>query len=80
MFWAVPVRQCFAAPSFHLLLLTLACLCLTGGQALGEQVAAGLADLEAEGKLAVHGAWFDISTGELWVMDAESGDFVRPEI
>ena len=39
-----------------------------------------VADLEAEGKLAVHGAWFDISTGELWVMDAESGDFVRPEI
>ncbi|MDP3315268.1 MAG: carbonic anhydrase, partial [Devosia sp.] len=34
--------------------------------------------LEAEGKLAVHGAWFDISTGELWVMDA-GGDFYRPE-
>jgi carbonic anhydrase len=33
--------------------------------------------LEAEGKLAVHGAWFDISTGELWIMD-ESGDFIRP--
>ena len=31
--------------------------------------------LEAEGKLAVHGAWFDISTGELWVMDNETGDF-----
>lgn len=39
-----------------------------------------VADLEAQGKLAVHGAWFDISTGELWVMDSESGDFVRPEI
>lgn len=39
-----------------------------------------VADLEAQGKLAVHGAWFDISTGELWVMDGESGDFVRPEI
>lgn len=37
-----------------------------------------VADLEASGKLAVHGAWFDISTGELWVMDNESGDFVRP--
>ena len=35
--------------------------------------------LEADGKLAVHGAWFDISTGELWVMD-EAGDFVRPEV
>jgi carbonic anhydrase len=34
--------------------------------------------LEAEGKLAVHGAWFDISTGELWVMNPE-GDFYRPE-
>jgi carbonic anhydrase len=39
-----------------------------------------VAALETEGKLAVHGAWFDISTGELWVMDGESGDFVRPEI
>lgn len=34
--------------------------------------------LEAEGELMVHGAWFDIATGELWVMD-EAGDFVRPE-
>jgi carbonic anhydrase len=33
--------------------------------------------LEGEGKLALHGAWFDISTGELWVMDAD-GDFIRP--
>lgn len=32
---------------------------------------------EAEGKLALHGAWFDISTGELWVMDV-NGDFERP--
>ena len=36
--------------------------------------------LEAEGKLAVHGAWFDISTGELWIMDADTGDFIRPDI
>ena len=36
--------------------------------------------LEDEGKLALHGAWFDISTGELWVMDADTGDFLRPEI
>ena len=35
--------------------------------------------LEAEGKLAVHGAWFDISTGELWVMDT-NGDFERPDV
>ena len=39
-----------------------------------------VARLEAEGKLAVHGAWFDIATGELWIMDSESGDFVRPVI
>ena len=36
--------------------------------------------LEEAGKLKLHGAWFDISAGELWVMDAASGDFQRPEI
>jgi carbonic anhydrase len=36
--------------------------------------------LETEGKLAVHGAWFDISTGELWVMDPDMGDFSRPDM
>ena len=35
--------------------------------------------LEGEGKLGVHGAWFDISSGELWVMDGETGDFQRPD-
>ena len=39
-----------------------------------------VAGREAEGTLAVHGAWFDISTGELWVMDNESGDFLRPDL
>lgn len=34
--------------------------------------------LEDKGKLDLHGAWFDISSGELWVMDPESGDFSRP--
>lgn len=34
--------------------------------------------LEAEDKLALHGAWFDIGSGELWIMDNESGDFERP--
>ena len=34
--------------------------------------------LETRGKLQLHGAWFDISTGELWVMDSDSGDFSRP--
>lgn len=36
--------------------------------------------LEAENKLAVHGVWFDIASGELWVMDGDSGDFERPEV
>ncbi|PZM09760.1 carbonic anhydrase [Rhizobium tubonense] len=36
--------------------------------------------LEESGNLALHGAWFDISTGELWVMDAKTGDFTRPEV
>lgn len=34
--------------------------------------------LEDRGKMALHGAWFDISTGELWVMDTQTGDFSRP--
>ena len=36
--------------------------------------------LEDKGKLQIHGAWFDISTGELWIMDKDSGDFIRPEL
>lgn len=35
--------------------------------------------LEGKGRLALSGAWFDISTGELWVMNRETGDFERPE-
>lgn len=35
--------------------------------------------LEDAGQLAVHGAWFDISTGELWIMD-NNGDFIRPQL
>ena len=35
---------------------------------------------EADGTLTLHGAWFDISTGELWAMDPETGDFQRPMI
>ena len=31
-----------------------------------------VSDLEADGQLPVHGAWFDISTGELWVMDGDT--------
>jgi carbonic anhydrase len=36
--------------------------------------------LERKGKLSLHGAWFDISAGELWVMNTQTGDFERPEI
>eukprot|EP00873_Tetraselmis_striata_P031809 jgi/Tetstr1/452073/TSEL_039109.t1 len=32
------------------------------------------------GELSLHGAWFDISSGELWTMNGESGDFVRPDL
>lgn len=38
-----------------------------------------VAQLEAEGKLSIHGAWFDIKTGELWVMNNETGEFERPD-
>ncbi len=33
--------------------------------------------LEERGKLQIHGAWFDIANGELWVMDPDTRDFVR---
>jgi carbonic anhydrase len=36
--------------------------------------------LEGKGRLSLHGAWFDISTGELWVMNKETGDFERPDL
>ena len=36
--------------------------------------------LEAKGRLSLCGAWFDISTGELWVMNRETGDFERPDL
>jgi len=36
--------------------------------------------LEGKGRLALHGAWFDIATGELWIMDAATGDFTRPDL
>ncbi|TCR90192.1 carbonic anhydrase [Rhizobium sp. BK376] len=36
--------------------------------------------LEKEGALQLHGAWFDISTGELWVMEPDTGDFIRPDL
>ena len=36
--------------------------------------------LEEKGRLTLSGAWFDISAGELWVMDRDTGDFERPEL
>lgn len=36
--------------------------------------------LVEKGALTVHGAWFDISTGELWTMNETTGDFHRPDI
>ena len=31
--------------------------------------------LEKENQLSLHGAWFDIADGDLWIMDPETGDF-----
>ena len=36
-------------------------------------------EAEQQGKLKLYGAWFDISSGELWVMDNKTGDFIRPD-
>ena len=33
--------------------------------------------LERKGRLTLHGAWFDIAEGDLWLMDPETGDFSR---
>lgn len=38
-----------------------------------------IAEREKNGDLALHGAWFDIASGELWVMDPQSGDFYQPD-
>lgn len=35
--------------------------------------------LEKKGRLSLYGAWFDISSGELWAMNTATGDFERPE-
>ena len=37
-----------------------------------------IAEQEESGRIGLHGAWFDIGLGELWVMDRESGNFERP--
>lgn len=38
-----------------------------------------VAEREKAGTLVLHGAWFDIKTGELWLMDPETGEFERPD-
>ncbi len=35
---------------------------------------------EKAGELTLYGAWFDISAGELWAMNRETGDFERPSL
>ena len=39
-----------------------------------------VSQLEKSGDLSLHGAWFDISHGELWTMNDETGDFSRAPI
>ncbi len=34
--------------------------------------------LEDKGRLDLHGAWFDISSGELWLLDPETREFYLP--
>ncbi|MDP6688780.1 MAG: carbonic anhydrase [Alphaproteobacteria bacterium] len=36
--------------------------------------------LEGKNRLSLHGAWFDISSGELWIMDPETGTFDYPSV
>lgn len=36
--------------------------------------------LEKKGKLTLHGAWFDISSGELWAMNSQTGEFEPPDM
>ena len=38
-----------------------------------------ISTLEQKGRISLHGAWFDISSGELNVMNPETGDFSAPE-
>ena len=35
--------------------------------------------LESRGRLGLHGAWFDISEGQLWTMNPATGAFSRAE-
>ncbi|MGI9486695.1 MAG: carbonic anhydrase, partial [Geminicoccaceae bacterium] len=33
--------------------------------------------LERKDRLSLHGAWFDIADGDLWIMNPDTGDFSR---
>lgn len=39
-----------------------------------------ISSCEKEQKLSLHGAWFDISGGELWITNPETGDFFIPDL
>ena len=39
-----------------------------------------IGELEAQNKIALHGAWFDIKTGELWILDEKTDTFFQPEL
>lgn len=39
-----------------------------------------VAEAESRGDVSLHGAWFDIGTGELWAMDPATGDFAPPAL
>lgn len=34
---------------------------------------------ETAGDLDLHGAWFDVAAGDLWIMDKTSGEFRKPD-
>ena len=38
-----------------------------------------ISSLEDSGRLGLHGAWFDISEGALWLMDPDTGTFFRAD-
>jgi carbonic anhydrase len=38
-----------------------------------------IAEREASGELKLHGAWFAIAEGSLYVLDEDSGEFTLPQ-
>jgi carbonic anhydrase len=35
-------------------------------------------DAEKSGELTLHGAWFEVKSGELSILDRDSGKFIEP--